>query len=55
MRRFIETKECRRLAMSGYLDEEGKTCADVEGRLCDRCGEGVADWTASQARAAEAI
>jgi hypothetical protein len=34
--------------MSGYLDKEGKTCADVEGRLCDHCGEGVTDWTATQ-------
>jgi superfamily II DNA helicase RecQ len=43
VKRFIETKECRRPAMSGYLDEEGKTCGDVEGRPCDHCGERVAD------------
>ena len=53
MKVFIETKECRRLVMSGYLDEEGKTCADVEGRPCDHCGEGIADWTAMQIRRAE--
>lgn len=53
MKVFIETKECRRLVMSGYLDEEGKTCADVEGRPCDHCGEGIADWTATQVRRAE--
>jgi hypothetical protein len=41
--------------MSGYLDEEGKTCADVEGRLCDHCGEGVADWTATQVWRAEEV
>jgi superfamily II DNA helicase RecQ len=50
---FIETRECRRLAMSAYLDEEGKTCRDVEGRPCDRCGEGTADWSATQVRRAE--
>ena len=52
---FIETKECRQLVMSGYLDEEGKTCADVKGRPCDHCGEGVADWTAMQVRRAEEV
>ena len=55
MKVFIETKECRRLVMSGYLDEEGKTCADVEGRPCDHCGEGIADWTATQVRRAEEV
>jgi superfamily II DNA or RNA helicase len=55
MKVFIETKECRRLVMSGYLDEEGRTCADVEGRPCDHCGEGVADWTATQVRRAEEV
>jgi superfamily II DNA or RNA helicase len=55
MKRFIETKECRRLAMSAYLDEEGKTCRDVEGRACDHCGEGIADWTATQVRKAEEV
>jgi superfamily II DNA helicase RecQ len=43
IKRFIETKECRRLAMSAYLDKEGKTCRDVKGRGCDHCGEGIAD------------
>jgi superfamily II DNA or RNA helicase len=55
MKVFIETKECRRLVMSGYLDEEGKTCADAQGRPCDHCGEGVADWTATQVRRAEEV
>ena len=55
MKVFIETKECRRLVMSGYLDEEGKRCADVEGRPRDHCGEGVADWTATQVRRAEEV
>jgi superfamily II DNA or RNA helicase len=55
MKVFLETKECRRLVMSGYLDEEGKTCADVEGRPCDHCGEGIADWTATQVRRAEEV
>ncbi len=55
MKRFIETKECRRLAMSAYLDEEGQTCGDVEGRACDHCGEGIADWTAAQVRKAEEV
>lgn len=55
MKVFIETKGCRRLVMSGYLDEEGKTCADVQGRPCDHCGEGVADWTATQVRRAQEV
>lgn len=53
MKVFIETKECGRMVMSGYLDEGGKTCADIEGRPCDHCGEGIADWTATQVRRAE--
>jgi hypothetical protein len=52
MQRFIRTRECRRFAMSGYLDKEGQTCEEAGGRLCDCCGGGVADWTAGQVRAA---
>ncbi|KAH6689945.1 hypothetical protein BKA61DRAFT_457987, partial [Leptodontidium sp. MPI-SDFR-AT-0119] len=52
MQRFIQTRECRRFAMSGYLDEEGQTCEEVGGRLCDCCGGGVSDWTAGQVRIA---
>ncbi|KAH7383390.1 P-loop containing nucleoside triphosphate hydrolase protein, partial [Cadophora sp. MPI-SDFR-AT-0126] len=37
MQRFIQTRECRRFAMSGYLDEEGQICKEVGGRLCDCC------------------
>ena len=55
VKRFIETKECRRLAMSAYLDEEGKACRDVDGRACDHCGEGIADWTATQVRKAKEV
>jgi superfamily II DNA helicase RecQ len=52
---FIETKECRQLVMSGYLDEEGKTCTDAQGRLCNHCSKGVADWTATQVQQAEEV
>ncbi|KFX86057.1 hypothetical protein O988_09786, partial [Pseudogymnoascus sp. VKM F-3808] len=55
MQRFIQTRECRRFAMSGYLDEEGQTCEEVGGRLCDCCGGGVADWTAGQVRRAKEL
>jgi superfamily II DNA helicase RecQ len=55
MQRFIQTRECRRFAMSGYLDEEGQTCEEAGGRLCDCCGGGVADWTAGQVRAAQEL
>jgi len=55
MHRFIQTRDCRRFAMSGYLDEEGQTCEDVGGRLCDTCGGGIADWTSSQVRTAKEL
>jgi hypothetical protein len=41
--------------MSGYLDKEGQTCDEVGGRLCDCCGGGVSDWTASQVRTAKEV
>jgi hypothetical protein len=55
MKRFIEIKECRRLAMSAYIDEEGKRCRDVKGRACDHCGEGIAGYTAMQMRKVEEV
>jgi superfamily II DNA helicase RecQ len=55
MQRFIQTRDCRRFAMSGYLDEEGQTCEEVGGRLCDCCGGGVSDWTAGQVRTAQEL
>jgi superfamily II DNA helicase RecQ len=55
MQRFIQTKDCRRFAMSAYLDEEGKTCEEVSGRPCDCCGGGVSDWRAGQVRAAKEL
>jgi superfamily II DNA helicase RecQ len=55
MQRFIQTRECRRFAMSGYLDEEGQPCEEAGGRLCDCCGGGVADWTAGQVRAGQEL
>lgn len=55
MQRFIQTRDCRRFAMSGYLDEEGQTCEEVGGRLCDCCGGGVSDWTASQVRTGQEV
>ena len=55
MQRFIETRDCRRFTMSGYLDEEGQSCDEVGGRLCDCCGGGVSDWTASQVRTAKEV
>jgi hypothetical protein len=32
MQRFIQTRDCQRFAMSGYLNE-GQTCEEVGGRL----------------------
>jgi superfamily II DNA helicase RecQ len=55
MQRFIQTRDCRRFAMSGYLDEDGQTCEEVGGRLCDCCGGGISDWTASQVRTAQEL
>lgn len=61
MAEFIEADSCRRGVMSGYLDGKETTCtgsAVEAGReapdmaRCDRCGEGVAEWQASQAEAA---
>lgn len=43
IQRFIQTQDCWRFAMSGYLDKEGQTCAEVGGQLCNCCGEGVVD------------
>jgi superfamily II DNA helicase RecQ len=55
MRGFIETRDCRRFAMSGYLDDEGQTCEEIGGRLCDCCGGGIADWTTAQVREAQEL
>ena len=44
MRQFIQGKECRRLALGQYLDGMAKTCSDLGGLQCDRCGEGIVDW-----------
>ncbi|KAH8749829.1 hypothetical protein BGZ57DRAFT_729231, partial [Hyaloscypha finlandica] len=49
---FIQTQECRRFAMSSYLDEEGQTYEEVGRRLCDYYYGGVSDWTAGQVRIA---
>jgi hypothetical protein len=48
MQRFIQTRDCRRFVISGYLDKEGSTCEEICGRLCDCCGGGVADWSIEQ-------
>jgi len=46
---FIKTEGCRRVAMSGYLDGQETACSLEEGMaLCDRYGEGVAEWQNSQ-------
>jgi hypothetical protein len=55
MQRFIQTRDCRRFAMSGYLDEEGQTCEEIDRQLCDCDGGGVADWSARQVRAAQEL
>lgn len=44
MRQFIQGKECRRLALGQYLDGSARTCRDLGGLQCNRCGEGLADW-----------
>jgi hypothetical protein len=40
MAAFMRTRECRRAAMSRYLDGKETRCADVQGAACDRCSEG---------------
>ena len=55
MQRFIQTRDYRRFTMSGYLDEEGQTCDEVGGLLCDCYGGGVADWSTGQVRAAKEV
>ena len=38
MQQFILTRDCRRFAISAYLDKEGQTCEEVGGRLCVEAG-----------------
>ena len=44
MMEFIGTRNCRRGAMSTYLDGEKIECRDIDGAMCDRCGEGQTEW-----------
>ena len=53
MAAFVQTTECRRGAMSRYLDGKEVRCADMDCAACDRCGEGLVDWQSSQARDAD--
>jgi superfamily II DNA helicase RecQ len=44
MLEFVSTRGCRRGAMSIYLDGEKAECGDVDGAMCDKCGEGQTEW-----------
>ena len=37
MRKYLITIDCRRLVMSGYLDLQARTCAELKAELCDNC------------------
>ncbi len=59
---FVLSDRCRRGVMSLYLDGKQTNCTtaavgaegeDMDMALCDRCGEGVAEWQTSQAETAE--
>lgn len=52
MREFIHAGSgvCRRAVMSAFLDGRKISCADIDGARCDRCGEGVSEWHASQTK-----
>ena len=52
IQRFIQTRDYRRFAIGGYLDEEGQTCDEVSSRLYDYYGGGVTDWSTRQVRIA---
>ena len=52
MRQFIQGRECRRLALGQYLDRQAKSCRDLGGLQCDRCGEGLADWRQGEVKGA---
>jgi hypothetical protein len=49
---FLQTSECRRGVMSGYLDGRMVKCSDIDSAGCDRCGEGLVEWQESHSRAA---
>ena len=44
IRGFVQTKECRRGVMSEYLDGRRIECGEINGAMCDRCGEGQTEW-----------
>ena len=44
MMEFIKTRDCRRGVMSEYLDGERIECKDINGAMCDRCGERQTEW-----------
>lgn len=49
---FLQTSECRRGVMSGYLNGRTVRCGNVNSAGCNQCGEGLAEWRESHLRAA---
>lgn len=54
MGQFIEGEGCRRGIMSEYLDGKRVECGDMESAGCDRCGEGLAEWSETNRQREEA-
>lgn len=50
MRAFVYSKSCRRAIMSSYSDGRRVECSMQDCAVCDRCGEGVAEWHRWQQR-----
>ena len=44
MRQFVQARGCRRGAMSEYLDGQRIECGEINGAMCDKCGEGQTEW-----------
>ena len=52
IQQFIQSKECRQLALGLYLDGKAKTCSNLGRLQCNRCRKGLTDWRQGEVKGA---